>query len=604
MRSSAPRKKTDMTTRRFLGRPVPAGDDGVGLVMVVGTMMVATAFALLTLGYAMNTQEFSGKNQSWHAAAAAAQAGIDDYIGYLNRNDNYARLPEDCTNVALRGPRTIANPCGWNASTPVGWKPVDSGDSNGPAFHYDIDPSRLESHGVVEVTSTGRVGDATRTLQVGVGRGGSTQFLYYTDHEDADPDNEAVYPSGMPSRCYKYWWDGRRTNGSGCQEITFIGGDVLDGAVHTNDTPLMTSRSGVKPKFLQGLETSDPKCRNAVPGNPSTYDECDRTGNGGDYGSSWPTYSAPKYLPDNSDQFRNYPGCHYKGATRIKFLADGTMQVWSSETTPGTADCGGNRPAGAVVNVPNDKVIYVAAGTSGEHRCRSGEIGDGLPLGNYTGNDRVAYQYDMNMTYQTQYCGRGNAYVEGVLKGRVTVAASNSITVTGDLVMARGLQGTDMLGLVAANSVEVMHPWMDDWECKESSSSRCSRSDARWGWDGSPAEQTTWPRRYTDPDRGAAYPSPGIGITASIQTLQHSFFVQSYNRGTPRGKLYVKGSIAQSWRGIVGTNNSGGSLATGYLKDYQYDKRLRYASPPYFPQWTNAVWAANYTGEVAPQYRS
>jgi hypothetical protein len=567
------------------------------MVMVLGTMMVATAFALLTLGYALNTQAFSGRNQDWHAAAAAAQAGVDDYIGYLNRNDNYARLPEDCTNVALRGPRTTSNPCSWNASTAIGWKPVDSGNPNGPAYHYDIDASRLESHGVVEVTSTGRAGNTTRTLQVGVGRGGSTQFLYYTDHEDADPDNEAVYPNGMPDRCEKYWWDGREDDGWGCTEITFVGGDVLDGPVHTNDTPL-TSSGSPKVKFMQGMETSDPACKAAVPGQPSTYVKCDRYERGADYGSSWPTYADPKYLPDNSDQFRNYPGCHYKGPTRIRFKSDGTMEVWSKQTT-GPAECGGNNPFPRTVSVPNDKVIYVQAGTSGEHQCTSGEIGDGLPLGTFTGNSQVEYRYDINMTYQTQYCGKGNAYIEGILKGRVTVAASNSITLTGDLVLAGGLAGSDMLGLVAANSVEVMHPWMDKWECKDNKWWGC----ARWGWDNNRYEDNSWPKRYPDPDRVGQptpyYPADGVQIAGSIQTLQHSFYVQSYNKGSQQGQLYVRGSIAQAWRGIVGT-----SSGTGYLKDYRYDKRLRYASPPYFPQWTNAVWAANYTGEIAPRYRS
>jgi hypothetical protein len=586
-----------MLDRLRWGRRRPRGEDGVGVVMVLVAMLLASAFAMSTLAYALNTQSFSRKNQDWHAAISAAQAGVDDYIGYLNRNDNYARLPEDCTNVALRGPRPVANACGWGPSTQVGWKPVDAGEPNGPRFHYDVDPSRLESHGVVEVTATGKVGDTTRTLQVGVGRGGSTQFLYYTDHEDADPDNKAVYPSGMDARCARYWWQqaGGRPSSWDCTEITFIGGDVLDGAAHTNDTPLFTTRNGVKPKFLQGFEVSDPKCKNAVPGNASTYGNCDRTNNGGNYGSSWPTYAEPKYLPDNSDQFRNYPGCHYKGATRIRFQSNGTMRVWSAETTPGTAACGGNRPSGATVNVPNDQVIYVQAGTAGEHMCRSGEIGDGLPLGTYAGNNAVAYSYDLNMTQQTQYCGRGNVYVEGIVKGRVTVAASNSITVTGDLVLAGGLAGTDMLGLVAANSVEVMHPWMDDWECSDWRNGRCRGT---WRWDGSPSENNTWPKRYTDPDHGAAYPADGLQIAGSIQTLQHSFFVQTYNRGSDQGTLYVRGSIAQAWRGIVGT--TGG---TGYLKDYRYDKRLRFASPPYFPQWTNAVWGANYTGELSPQYR-
>ncbi len=574
----------------------PQGDGGMALVMVLASMMIASTFALGSLAYALNTQAFSRTNQDYHAALSAAQAGVDDYIGYLNRNDNYARLPDDCTNTALKGPRAVANACGWNGTTAPGWKPVDSGNPSGAQFHYDVDPARLESHGIIEVTSTGKVGKTTRSMQVGVGRGGSTQFLYYTDHEDADPDNGVVYPSGMPTRCAKYWWDGRRTNGSGCVEITFIGGDVLDGAVHTNDTPLYTTWGGKKPKFLQGMETSDPKCQNAVPGSPGTYGNCDRTGNGGDYGSSWPTYSAPKYLPDNSDQFRNYPGCHYKGSTRIKFQSNGTMRVWSKGTATGPAACGGNAPNGVTVNVPNDQVIYVQAGTSGERQCLSGEIGDGLPLGTYTGNNAADYTYDLNMTEPTQYCGKGNVYVEGVLKGRTTVAASNSITLTGDLVLANGLGGTDMLGLVAANSVEVMHPWMDSWYCSDKRSNGTCK--VAWRWRGNEYEDNSWPKRYVDVDRGTVYPSNGIQIAASIQTLQHSFLVQSYNRGTQRGSLYVRGSIAQAWRGIVGTTGS-----TGYLKDYGYDKRLRYASPPYFPQWTNAVWAANYTGEISPKYR-
>ena len=72
-------------------------------------------------------------------------------------------------------------------------------EPTGPAFHYDADPAKLESEGIILVTSTGRAGTETRSLQVGVGRGGSADFLYYTDHEDGDPDNVQAYPSGMDS---------------------------------------------------------------------------------------------------------------------------------------------------------------------------------------------------------------------------------------------------------------------------------------------------------------------------------------------------------------------------------------------------------------------
>ena len=50
----------------------------------------------------------------------------------------------------------------------------------------------------------------------------------------------------------------------------------------------------------------------------------------------------------------------------------------------------------------------------------------------------------------------------------------------------------------------------------------------------------------------------GIEIMGSIQTLQHSFYVQRYDKtldGSGEGLLRVDGSIAQRWRGIVGTGD-------------------------------------------------
>ena len=76
--------------------------------------------------------------------------------------------------------------------------------------------------------------------------------------------------------------------------------------------------------------------------------------------------------------------------------------------------------------------------------------------------------------------------------------------------------------------------------------------------------------------------------------------MQSYPYGSAQGALMVRGALAQKWRGIVGRGT--GSAMTGYLKDYRYDKRLKYASPPYFPQFTGAVWATRYVGEISNPY--
>jgi hypothetical protein len=123
-------------------------------------------------------------------------------------------------------------------------------------------------------------------------------------------------------------------------------------------------------------------------------------------------------------------------------------------------------------------------------------------------------------------------------------------------------------------------------------------SSNKWVWKNTPFEDSTWPHRYTDPSTGGINPATGIQIDASIQTLQHSFWVQQYNVGSGEGTLLVEGSIAQRWRGIVGQGNA------GYIKAYKYDSRLKYSSPPYFPQWTNAKWGPRHTGELSAAYNT
>ena len=590
-----------MSLHRRLRRRTGADDQGAALVMVLMVIILASSVALAAGAYALSTSKVSTTNSSWNSALAAAQAGVDDYIAHLNANDNYART-WDCSNTAMVGPNATGNTCGWTSATIAGWKPVNTGDdpSIAPAYHYDVNASGLDSQGVVQVTSTGRVNNVSRTLQVSVSRGGSTDFLYYTDHEDADPNNQYVYPSTMPTYCSNYWWTAPtvrgtgRSSASGCVEIQFAPGDVLDGPVHTNDTPLIGSGSP-QVQFKQGLESSDPACKQAVQGNAASYKYCDRNQQNANYGTAGAHWAAVKYLTDTSDKFQNYPGCQFQGSTRIKFNSDGTMTVWSANSANPVGTCGGTAPMGVTIPVPNDQVIYVTAGGT-QAQCKSGQIGDGLPLGTYTGNVSTSFTYDTNMTYADQFCGQGNVYIQGTLKGRVTVAASNSIVLTGDLILAGGKNGTDMMGLVAANSVEVYHPTVDTYACQSWANLSHTRCNT-WGYNGSPQEVSGWPARLTDPDTGTITPAKGIQVDASIQTLQHSFYVQSYNVGTQQGALQVWGSIAQEWRGIVGTGGSGG---TGYLKDYHYDLRLKFSSPPYFPQWTNAAWGARSTGEVSP----
>ncbi len=678
------------------------GDEGVAMIMVIGVIGVVTTLVLVALSSASNFTPQARRDQDWNAALAAAQAGVDDYLAKLNRTDTYW-TSIDCANVALRGPKQ-AGSCGYTSSTTPGWQQVRSGVATSGHFHYDVDTSDIYSDGSVWLSSTGKVNGTTRTIQVRVSKGSSTSYLYYTDFENADPANKVPYPSGAPSACggssdpsnWKYFWQTR----SGCSEITFIGGDVLDGKAHFNDSPLMTASGGTRPRFLQGYDTADPNCTAAL-GRP------DSSGNGqaAGQGKCWRSTSGTTpyvgavgakpasllYLTDNSDTFATFPGCVYTGDTRIRFLADGTMDVWNTSGspaelgpgTPGGTNCGtaafssdasGRPTAPQNVPVPNDMVIYVKnSGTT--QACVPGQVVNGSASGSTstdvipqgtgtvssgitdisyfdpdssssvtrrvftrstssgawtpgatTGPTVTASSDDHPSTYD---CGSGNVYIEGTVKGRVTIASQNNIIVTANLLLSStsaGAEpsGTDMAGLVAGNSVVVYHP-------VQRSSSTGSTTVARTlsGTAGSSPTQCsstiggnpgsgnsrgtltcTWttPRTYGTSASsysnlsfpGATTSSGNRYIYASMQTLAHSFTVAAYNRGANLGTLSVRGSIAQKWRGAVGT----GSGSTGFLKDYSYDQRLVFASPPYFPAWTNAVWGAKTTGELQPQYRS
>src|SRR5690606_11020205 len=128
------------------------------------------------------------------AAISAAQSGVDDFISHLNRDDLYGRTI-DCSNAAMVTPATCP-------VTDYGWQPVEPGATgeDAPAFHYSVDTARAFTDGTIMVTSTGRANGVYRSVEVAVGKGGSTDYVYYTDYENLDPEN-AYYASPPPAQC-------------------------------------------------------------------------------------------------------------------------------------------------------------------------------------------------------------------------------------------------------------------------------------------------------------------------------------------------------------------------------------------------------------------
>ncbi len=96
-----------------------------------------------------------------------------------------------------------------------------------------------------------------------------------------------------------------------------------------------------------------------------------------------------------------------------------------------------------------------------------------------------------------------------------------------------------------------------------------------------------------DPNGWGSLESPTID--AAILSTNHSWIVDNYDCGKKLGELNVWGSIAQFWRGPVGTSGGEGN---GYIKNYNYDERLASQQPPSFLSPSSTSWKLS--RETAP----
>ena len=558
-------------------------DAGMALLMVVASMLILSIIVTAALGYAVRDQSESRHDQDYTAALQAANAGVQDYISYVNQHGQaYNTTPAlYCANPAMQGGDTsqlTSGSCAWG-STPA-WVKVQDLSGTNPIpeyYHYDINTSNSVQSGQVIVTASGRVNKVTRTVQATVTDGGSTDYTYFTDYESQDPQisgdlNNTCRP--LNGTTPRHWWEmsGTQQNTAandgtdGCN-INFITGDLLTGPVHTNDDALMFGT----PDFEGAFSTSDPACQTATQAQDYS-NTCYRSN-----GSPTPTFNPPPsyvkdWLPPNNTNTLKATaqslGCVYNGPTRIKFVSTGSMQVWSRYTTSVNAGCGTvsalQSAAGATVPILANLLVFVqnAGPPAPNAACTVGSIGDGLPVANdaWASNPK---SFHTGLTAD-QYCNEGNAFVQGSVNGRVTVAAENDVIITGDTTDAGGLNGDDILGLVALNYIEIYHPVT--------------------GLGGN--DIGTVPTTFK--------------VQAAVDALNHSFLVQAWETGTHGNRtLSVTGSIAQEFRGTVGTSSGGN---TGYLKSYSYDTRLKYGPPPYYPHWTNANWTVTLYGEINPKY--
>ncbi|MBN9605871.1 MAG: hypothetical protein J0G30_04605 [Actinomycetales bacterium] len=568
-----------MRTPSLLRRLARTRDEGFALPTVVGIaavllLVVATSLAVTTSGLKKSVTD-----EDWNGALAAAYAGIEEYQSRLSDDSTYVRYGNPSAAFSVSS-SSLTLPTGANVNPAFGitaggtWASVP-GSTTGASFRYEIDNSRYATTGTLRIRSTGRVGDATRTIVADLRQSGFLDFLYYTQYEVIDPSI-----SGNSS-CNKHWYDPGSTRPSSC-DIQFGTFDVLNGAVHSNDRLVVCGAT-----FRGKVTSANPKTPIAyVPSGCSaaTYE----VGTG-------VSYSKPIDPPPTNSEMKKEtrsdlpadvprPGCMYTGPTQITFLSNGKMNVISpfTKVTQPNGSGGGLTPAmcgsisdlksssGATIDTIPQNLVYVqnvpTSSSDPNYWPTSGSSSKQWPSGFSCSNKgsssegwsfgSARYPMSGESTPNTSSsstpaygCRNGDAYVSGSLKGQITVATENYIYAVDDIVYA---DDSAVLGLVGNNAVWIWNPVGQS--CSWYSCSTVNLLSEDGG---------------------------GREIDAAIMSVAHTVMVQNYNVGSARGTLKIVGALAQNYRGTVATS-SGGGVATGFSKDYNYDPRFKYTAPPKF----------------------
>ena len=556
-----------------------AVDQGFAMVAVISVMTVASLAAVAAVYATDSDQPFSARDRLTKQAYAAAEAGVNDYLARLVANVDYWRLCNETENPSLSGDqnRTGGGTRKWVAVKDTqAFYSVEILGANGNAqcSTANLPGSVIDATtGTFRIRSTGRVGDdgPRRSVVTTFKRKGFLDYVYFTDLETKAPDWYNVDAEGRatnpnivtwaqnPANCSRYYRDGRRFSdyegqiqtgpttwedwsppGADCTEITFGPNDAQNGPFHTNDEIQVcgTPKFGRFPSDDIEISAPPPPPATGV-GSPEGYRGC---------AGAVPDVNFPPAAVDGKGTWRksaelleippSNSEMKVEALPSYRFHGRTKIVLNGNDMTVTSRRVAGGPVLTQTVPIPNNGAVWVSNDTTGS--CQG---------------------YDTRMAEHAPYAGCGDAWVSGDYSRNVTIATENDIVVEGNI----SRNGTEpMLGLVADDWIRVHHK--------------------------------TDPALTNGDDCTTASGGPtNVSIDAALLAVNDSFTVDRYFCGGSLGTLTVDGAIAQTYRGPVGT-----TTGNGYTKNYNYDERLRFRSPPHFLDPVKAAWRVQTQVEQVP----
>ena len=586
---------------------------GFTMITVMAVMFCVTLLSIAALSAAQGDLKPGQHDKSRKIAYAAAEAGVQNYFFHLSQDLDYWAK---CTTGAA--PNAVNNPWNGVGADPRTWRNLPSSQSrytiellpaNGQSACSVADPEGTmidTASGTFKIRATGQdtATQIKRSIVVTLKRRSFLDFLYFTDKETRAPGLYGMTINSRTTRektgahrdlitwaredCNRYWGNdpalGKRDtpnfNGEAyilehrdaagvliptgwydlpqtCNENAFFSGDKIAGPLHTNDELYIDCGSD-PPQFGDSvddaIETSSLGQIATTPADPDAgwrgctaparpYVNFSTTPPVSDAGT-WKAHTEPLTLPLTNSALKHDTAAAYRFKGTTKIALHGTSMRVTGTREDGTV------LNGADVAIPVDGVVYVSNNGS----CPEYNAVDSAAAPDTCGNLELQGDYAVNVTFTAEN--------DIVLKEDVTRTSSGS---------------PFLLGLIAENYVRVDHPVIN---CDPASPVTCN---FRTSCDNAPGTPTD------------------VRVEAAILSLARSFIVDNWFCGAALGTLHVYGAIAQMFRGPVSRDNTGAHAGfAGYVKDYRYDTKLKYRSPPHFLDPVQAQWRIQTFSEQTP----
>jgi hypothetical protein len=529
-----------------------AEDGGYTMIAVIGAISLVSMLSAATLAATNGDVNLTQYDLDHQRAHAAAQAGIADYSFHLNNDNSYwARctgVPEpDAVNQQGSTAKRRTVPGSTDASYAIELLPATSQTACNSTKPVE---SMLEQSGPntgsFRIRSTGYAGKAKASLVATYKRASLLDYVYFTQLETLDPVTYGSQTAinGAYVQCTKFRREGRQSvnipgTSQKCTEINFVSGDQIKGPLHTNDDLLICGTPKFGRTAADSIEVSAP-----LPGwqgNPNC------SGNSPSFVGPFVTTAPVLKPPSTNGRLKKIAGEKYTYSCQTRIVLKGT-------TMDVTTNAGGTVTG---VPFPSSGVVYVK--------------NDSCPDKGGVSWPACSSAYSPFTVTYSEGSDCGTVRISGEYSGELTVAAENDIIIEGNVTRTGGSQG--LLGLIANNFVRVKHLF-----CRQ-------HSGASEGCPSGYIPAESGPGSCNSEGIDATGSLPNLKVEAAILAIDHSFIVDHYDCGSSLGTLTVKGAISQKFRGTVGT-----TAPTGYIKNYEYDDRLRYMEPPNFLDPVEPAW--------------